>query len=138
MYITTLSDAEVSNLRQHGFIHITGFPYKAGDKQRSVHFKKDVWGKWHDDSLGATLVIAKNGEVWLRCAPYSEIDILQSLSSVCPKGRIEDIEISRSPYFFSTILVTSDQWRVLLLSRTALPYWDFMHGVPPDPSHYES
>lgn len=138
MYKTTLSDAEVSNLRQHGFIHITGFPYKVGDATRFVHFKRDMWGKWYDNWLGRTVVIAKNGEVWLRLGKCSDREILETLSSVCPKGTTEDYEITQRqyPYLFYPH-ADFTVWSSELLERVAHPYGpDCVHD--PDPTHHES
>jgi hypothetical protein len=51
---------------------------------------REDWGKW-DCNNGITLVVTKFGVLWVKIDYFDELEIIEAIEQLCPKGRDEFI-----------------------------------------------
>lgn len=123
MPTTQLSSNKVrtSDLRKHGFVHVTGLMMYDGhgNSTRRIQPVRRQLGK-HDDNNGKMVLITEDGEVWLRTSagPYS-LELSEVVELYAPNGRGACVYCSNGEN-----LTTGD-----ILDRVEDPFCNY-HGNP--------
>lgn len=114
----------VKELRQAGFVHITGLPVQASYAldDEEVRAQADVrhLGHW-DQNNSKTVLVTETGEVWLASGYDQEVVVLAR--KICPKGTGAFVPLSNGESIDSS----------LLLMRVRDPYNDCHGHFPATP-----